>query len=227
MPMPSRKDPTSKRLFDQFEQTRIVNFRKLFDSVFLKPGKHFDTVFNFEDDRIFLLVARNTFCLSESKQDDPMRDAFEAAGLDHRNPRDWKTLLSCFAEAHFGDKRTKTVKWDPIFLNEVFKDYSEVQKNNPKRSDVHFCSLLLKDKRYKDKYDMTLDSLRKLVRHAKNPKHNVLLRHSDTSDPLLELLREMFGVGGIEWDQRLEEWAKGVLAQDYFKIAAAKEEDGS
>jgi hypothetical protein len=218
MPMPSRRDPTAKRLFDQFKQTRLVNGRKIFDSLLSQPGKSYDQIFNLEDDRIYLYIARKALHLSGTKDDQMLIKAFDAAGLDHRDPTDWRTLLSCFVEAHFGSKETKPVKWDALYLNEVFKDYSEVKTNHPKLKDFDICKFLQKDKRYKDRYGGNFDALRKLVRVAKNPKHNALLRYSETSDPLVKMFRDLLESKGIDWDERFEEWAKEMVTADYFKI---------
>jgi hypothetical protein len=215
--MPSRRDPTAMRLFDQFKQTRLVNGRKIFDSLLSQPGKSYDQIFNLEDDRIYLYIARKALHLSDAKDDQMLIKAFDAAGLDHRDPMDWRTLLSCFVEAHFGSKETKPIKWDALYLNEVFKDYSEVKTNHPKLKDFDICKLLKKDKRYKDRYTGNFDALRKLVRVAKNPKHNALLRYSETSDPLVKMLRDLLESKGIDWDERFEEWAKETVTADYFK----------
>jgi len=216
--MPSRKDPTSKRLFDQFRQTRLVNGRKVFESLLSQPGKTYDQIFNLEDDRIYLYMARKALHLTNSKDDQKFVKAFDAAGLDHRDPMDWRTLLSCFVEAHFGTKETKPVKWNALYLNEVFRDYSEVRTNNPKFKDTEICRFLQKDKRYKARYGGSFDALRKLVRAAKNPEHNILLRYSETSDPLVKVLRDILASKGIDWNERFEEWAKEMITADYFKI---------
>src|SRR5262245_32232350 len=140
--MPSRKDPTSQRLFDLFEQTRLVNRRKVFEALLSEPGKNYDQVFDFKDDDVFLVVARNTFGLDDRERDRPILRAFDAAGLDYRNPMDWRTLLACFAEAHFGAKKTKPVKWNPLYLIQVFNDYSEIKNRKPSLSDQDICKLL-------------------------------------------------------------------------------------
>jgi hypothetical protein len=217
MLMPSRRDPTSKRLFDQFKQTRLVNSRKLYESLFLESGKDYDKIFDLKNDDIYLYIVRKAFHLGHTKNDQMLLKAFEAAGLDHRDPMDWRNLLSCFVEAHFGSKETKPVKWDAFYLNEVFKDYSEVKTNYPELKDFDICKFLQKDKRYKDRYGGNFDALRKLVRVAKNPKHNVLLRYTETSDPLVKMLRDLLESKGIDWDERLEEWAKEMVTTDYFK----------
>jgi hypothetical protein len=213
--MPSRRDSSSKLLRKLFDESPMIQqqSKQLFDSEVAPAGTSFDRLFEFDN---FLVHAATSRCALRLRKDDEdpsaMLRAFEAAGLDHRNPLDWRTLLSLFAEAHFGKIRTKPQKWDVAALLDVLGDDREVQKMDPELSDVKICKLLRTDKRYKSKYSKYhLDALRKLVRHARSPKHNVLLRHPEMRDPLLQIFREKYESRGVVWDPQREANLKRLI----------------
>jgi len=215
-PMPSRRDSSSKSLRQRFDESRRdwQRAKQLFDSEITSPaGTSFDQLFDFDNDVVHAAFSRCFLRLDEANEHDAaMLRAFEAAGLDHRNPLDWRTLLSLFAEVHFGKIRTKPKKWDIAHLFDVFGDYCEVKKSDPKLSDLKICKLLQTDERYKRKYSRyKLDSLRKLVRYARSPKHNLLLRHPEMPDPLLKLFREKYESRGGVWDPQREATLKSLI----------------
>jgi hypothetical protein len=147
-----------------------------------------------------------------------MLRAFEAAGLDHRNPTDWRMLVSCFAEAHFGKKKTKPLKWDVLALCRVLKDYMEVTRNHPELKDSKVCERLKSDKQYKDKYSRyKIHALRRIVRCAKSPKHNIILRHPEMRNPVLQCVRDMFERRGMPWDEELGQ----QMAEAFKQMAGA------
>jgi hypothetical protein len=212
VPMPSRRDSTSKLLRQLFDEARTIrqHTKQLFDSeVALRAGTSFDQLFNFDNDVMHAAASRCSLRLDKADENDAaMLSAFETAGLDHRNPLDWRTLLSLFAEAHFGKIRTKPQKWDVAALLDVLTDYREVQRSDPGLSDVKICTLLQTKSKYSN---YTLDALRKLVRHARSPKYNVLLRHPEMRDPLLQIFREKYESRGVVWDPQREANLKRLI----------------
>jgi len=207
--MASRRDSSSKLLRALFNEARMIKqcSKQLLDSeLAAMAGTSFDQLFNFDNDLVHAAASRSSLRLdSADAADAAMLRAFEQAGLDHRDPRDWRTLLSLFAEVHFGKIKTKSVKWDMAALLDLLIDYREVQKKNPQLSGVNICKFLRTDKSFKTKYGRyTTDALRKLVRYARSPKHNVLLRHPEMHDPLLQLFRDEYESKGLVWSPELE-----------------------
>jgi hypothetical protein len=128
--------------------------------------------------------------------------AFETAGLDHRNPFHWRKLLECFAKAHFGKKKTKPKKWDAFEFCVLLKDYLDVTRNHPELKASEACKLLMKDKAYRDKYGhYNFHALRKLLRQASSPKHNMYLRHPEMRNPILQEIRDECERRDIPWDE--------------------------
>ena len=204
--MPSRQD-VSKRLLQLFEDARLRNSPRVVDALMgpLSEGINRVLLSNLDDRRVHASLSRAALILDEADPDDAViLDAFKAAGLDHRNPLHWRTLLGCFAEAHFGKKTTKPVKWNAFELMVLLRDYLNAKHNRPKMSDLEICKLLMRDRAYKDKYGKyNLDALRKLVRRARSPKYNFYLRHLEMRDPPLQAIRNSFECRGMPWDEAL------------------------
>lgn len=214
--MSSRRDSSSKLLHKRFAESQVTlqQSKQLFDSVYANPlGTSFDKLFNCDDDGFHAAASRVSLRLDKAdKNDAAMLRAFEAARLDHRSPLDWRILLSHFAEVHFGKIRTKPKKWDEIGLLGLFLDYLKAQIRNPQLKHPEIVKLLQTDKPYKSKYGKyNCDAFRKLVRHARSSQHNVLLRHPEMGDPLLQLLREDYESRGVVWDPELETNLKRLI----------------
>jgi hypothetical protein len=217
--MPSRQDATAKRLLKLLEDARPINSQQVTDAVLGPLSEVFNTLMlpNLDDPLVHATLTRSALMLDKSHQQDALiLRAFEAAGLDPRNPLNWRQLLGYFAEAHFGKKTTKPVKWDQYELMVVLKDYLEVKRNHQKLKDSEICNLLMRKKPYSDKYGKyNFHALRKLARHARSPKYNLYLRHPEMRDPLLQLVRDHFERLGMPWDEAL-----GKQHAEALKLAA-------
>jgi hypothetical protein len=211
--MPSRRDPTAKRLEKLFEQSRKVNQKTVGEFLFEKAGLSFDD-FPFDLDVVHASFSRLALRLDENNANDkPMLLAFKSAGLDWRDPHSWRHLLSLFAEAHFGDTETKPKTWDIAAFCEVLIDYFVARKTlGNKSTDLAICKLLKINKKYRHKYgDYNIHALRKIVRTALSPKHNILLRHPEMKNIPLQLVRNHSESEGITWDETLEGWANLIV----------------
>jgi hypothetical protein len=200
--MSSRQDPTSKRF------SRLLSEQKLIRSLLVGPlyaGIDAETLSRLDDPIVYCGVSLTALTLDEANpRDIQILRAFKVAGLDHRNPLHWRELLEVFAEAHFGKKKTKPVKWDSRKFYSLSKDYLNVKRDHPEILDFEVCKLLMRDKVYKDKYGAyNLHALRKLVRHARSAKHNLYLRHPEMRDPLLQEIRDGFERRNKPWDEVL------------------------
>ena len=169
-------------------------------------------VFNFEDDTVHAALSRVALMLEQSSErDKPVFAAFKAAGLNPDNPLHWRALVFMFSEAHFGKARTKPQKWSPTALNGVLADYRTIKAENPGASDAQICKLLRSDPRFKRKYQhYSPDALRKLLRQARSPNANILLRHPEMNDPVLQLLRHYHEQYGLEWTSESEMYGRAI-----------------
>jgi hypothetical protein len=224
--MPSRKDPTSKRLFKLFEELEMVTSPKALDLVrdrlLSEDGTTEEEANPDFDDRLTRLVASQV-ALTLGQLNDyntPILRAFEAAGLDHRNPLHWRSLLRCFCQAHFGKRKTKPITWSPYLLSAVFKDYRDVKGAYPTIEDSALCRFLRTDKKYKKRYGRySFHTLRKIVRYAKNPKHNPAARYPEMNNLLLQELRWAGErnhnlVWNEEFERRLAELSISLLEEN-------------
>jgi hypothetical protein len=197
--MPSRQDATSKRflgLVREYKRNRA----------FLKPlnvGLDAETLSRLTDPIVHSALSHTALTFDEAiPGSTAILRAFKATGLDPRNPFDWRKLLECFAEAHFGKKKTKQIKWNSWRYSALLKDALNVKQGRHKLSDFEVCKLLKKDKIQKVKYgDYHIDALRKLVRRARSPKYNLDLRYPEMSDPILREIRSHFERRNEPWDE--------------------------
>jgi hypothetical protein len=198
---------------DLFEEMRIIKSgsKQLIDAHLLNPaGTSYDQLFNVDVPVIHFAMSRIALRLDEAKEEDAaMRAAFKAAGLNHRDPSDWRALLWIFAEAHYGKQKTKRQTWDLSALSSLLEDYRAVEKDlppTPSRSlNSRICEHLRTKKPYKQKYGrLSHDALRKVVGKARNPKTNLLLIHPEMKDSLLQIFRVELERKGMTWTPEFE-----------------------
>jgi hypothetical protein len=98
------------------------------------------------------------------------------------------------------------------------KDYCDVTQNNPTFSEGDICNILKTRKPYKEKYGKyNIHSLRKIVRAARDPTKNILLRHIEMRNIPLQLIREHFDSKGIAWDKTVQGWGS-LLAETWVHL---------
>lgn len=113
-----------------------------------------------------------------------LQKAFDAAGLDPKNPYSWRTLLEFFALAHFEDpsKRGAPIKWTSQQLCLLLVDFSAAKRRHPGKSDSWLCDQLVKTPDYKayargKKISGAAgSSLRRFLQDARNEAKNAALR---------------------------------------------------
>jgi len=100
----------------------------------------------------------------------PVSRAFKAFGLDHRNDRDWYTLVARLARVLFPIRRRPGLrkKWTAERLYVLLAQVASYKRERPKASDTAICSWLHK----KSYADETLEALRRALQDARNPKRN-------------------------------------------------------
>jgi hypothetical protein len=99
----------------------------------------------------------------------PVSRAFKAFGLDHRNHRDWYTLVACLARVLFPVRRPggPRKKWTAERLFRLLAQVASYKRTRPKASDTAICTWLRKS--YAEE---TLEALRRALHDARDPKRN-------------------------------------------------------
>jgi len=225
--MTANKDTTSKKLLALMDDNRTTArlLPQIIEKTILQHAETtFEKILDPDNDSIFLSMSRIAFKLdAKIETDRPVLRAFEKAGLDCRNPLHWKQLMEMFAEAHFGPSKTKP-KRSVSELWIIYQDYLSAKRENPKANESQICVFLQKDKHLKTKYgDYQFDALRKLVRDAKDPEHNVLLRYPDLKDPLLKVLRDTYERAGKQWTPQFEETVTKLTGKFFEHLKADDE----
>ena len=129
------------------------------------------------------LVADYVLTLNpDNELDKPLAAAFAAAGLDHKNPLHWKTLLREFAIAHFLPRRGggAPIKWSGGRYCRLLAQVCELKLKNPTLNDRRACEFLRNRPEYRQKSGkpLSVDRLRKALREARNPDFNDILSGS-------------------------------------------------
>jgi hypothetical protein len=113
-----------------------------------------------------------------------MDAAFQMAGLDRTQPKDWYQLVALFAWAYFGvKKRGAPPKWDSVKFCKLIADYDEKKRSNPALLDEDVFRLLGRSDAYRTKRGpLSTSRLRKLFKEANDPTKNKLLKAAQLRD---------------------------------------------
>jgi hypothetical protein len=113
------------------------------------------------------IAAHQALTLVQS--DRPLKKAFEAFGLDPRNPFEWPKLLGYFAAAHYGSKgRGAPTKWTEERMCRFLTDVLRTCTRHPKGSRKDIWKWMKKDKSFTGQYDIPYETWRKQYRQALN-----------------------------------------------------------
>ena len=117
----------------------------------------------------------------------PIRDAFKAFGLDHRNLSDWRALVFHLAHVLFPTPRPPGAprEWTDERLCRLLADVAAYKRENPKASDTAICNWL---KRNWPKHSP--GRLRRVLQDARNPARNDLLARTAYDLLTQQMLRE-------------------------------------
>lgn len=116
---------------------------------------------------------------SENPMDEQIGLAFNAAGLNHKNPWHWRILLGMFAVAHFGPKRRRGARklWAGDSYCQLLYDVEKVKAEHSWPSDRAACRVLAKRRVAYGEHgkQQTAETLRRAVREARDPDKNSFL----------------------------------------------------
>jgi hypothetical protein len=112
--------------------------------------------------------------------------AFSAAGLNHKNPIDWRLLLEAFSWAHFGEqgKPGRNIDWTDEKYCELLRDVHRIKKEHAIIKDAPALRKLLQlkgakyctESRTKRNHIISADRLKKALAEARNPRINGRMR---------------------------------------------------
>jgi hypothetical protein len=188
----ARKDRVLRRLLGVFKfwntppQRHVLTFEVYREG---KPTGEMQTIMEWKDvpneikDRFFPHL-REIELLPE------MAAAFQMAGLDRTQPKDWYQLVALFAWAYLGGRRSKgaPTKWDSVKYCKLIADFNEKKRNNPALSDEDVFSLLGRTATYRTKRGpLSTSRLRKLLKEANDPTRNKLLKAAQLRDGSTQL----------------------------------------
>jgi hypothetical protein len=170
-PMPKKDDAVSKRLAEE-----IALAKRITDGIKNNPPSPGLLDLATPDQRDEL--AASLWLNEKDPFFGPVSRAFKAFGLDHRNHRDWYTLVACLARVLFPVRRPggPRKKWTAERLFRLLAQVASYKRtrrkasDTPKASDRAICTWLRKS--YADE---TLEALRRALHDARDPKRNTEL----------------------------------------------------
>jgi hypothetical protein len=176
--MASRRDSASERLKKSIEAARnpLPSERSL-----IALGREFGMIpeapqvrIDWNDPAQRAAGAHQALLLNLGEVDEPLRKAFDAFGYDPLNPFHWRTLIWCFANAHFPTPRKggASKKWDDVRWCKLLSDFGEVKASSPpEASDSEVCINI--KKKFANRYP-TEDpgTLRRNLQYARDPSRN-------------------------------------------------------
>jgi hypothetical protein len=186
-----RKDPVSRRLLSVFKLWNTQPQRQVLAVEIYREGKltgEMKTIMEWKDvpneikDRFFPRL-REIELLPE------MAAAFQMAGLDRTQPKDWYQLVALFAWAYFGAKgRGAPLKWDSVKYCKLIADFDEKTRSNSALREEDVFRLLGKMDAYRARRGpLSTSRLRKLLKEANDPTKNKLLKAVQLKDETTQL----------------------------------------
>jgi hypothetical protein len=171
-------------------QEVVDEYKKLQDFDYVTPLQAFLDKPISESDRDLM---QKSFVKGLSQRFGPKSDfsvqlAFEAAGLDPRDPLALEVLLRLFAMAYFPSRqktRGAKPKWTPERWSQLLSDYDQVKTEKPRLKDKQLCQTVVK--RFPSRYPKPAPhsarrpaedpgaTVRRNLAHAKDPAKNTQL----------------------------------------------------
>ena len=112
-----------------------------------------------------------------SEWDKPIALAFEKAGLDPRQPANWRLLISYFCWAHFGPRRGRGAPalWPPQRYCRLLQDEDRVRRDHPTFSNEDvYRTIVQRYEHYRRKNGKPLKPgrIKTALREARDPECN-------------------------------------------------------
>ena len=124
--------------------------------------------------------------------DRAIKKAFDAFGLDHKQPDHMRKLLGILADIVFGERgKGPKIEWDFERYAQLLSDFDEISARFPDLSGQKCFEMLTREEPYSGRYkDWKASTLRARHRDASNPKRNKFLAYirKDRRAAILERL---------------------------------------
>jgi hypothetical protein len=128
------------------------------------------------DPRNRTCAAERAVSLPSAEADEPLRRAFEAFGLDPRNPFHWRRLAWYLSEALFGESgRGHPPTWTAEPLCRLLERFHNERKKNPGLTDESICQLV-KNNFHREYSGIGAGTLRRKLQDARDLQRNAVLR---------------------------------------------------
>jgi len=206
--MPPSKDAFSKRLRDSLANRKKLQAACRQDG---HPLQEFVVGWDLlmENEIAREMSVERAFALDpQISEDASILAAFSAAGLNPKNPIDWRTLMKLFCEVHFGPAKTKPKSWTEFEYFILAKQALELYPKIVKRGDKLTATKLAEElqKSFEEYEDYNADAFRKRVREALSLQtYSATLMYPNAPSLAHSAFRAQWEASGRKWASYLDE----------------------
>jgi hypothetical protein len=171
------------------------------------------------------------YALSLDDLDKALKKAFQAFGLDPRNPFHWRKLLAYFSDAHFARQRRRGPQelWSDGRLCQLLQDHDRIKKQllvvpGSKITDLQLCERLKRHSTLGKTYaDFSAKTVLRNLQRARNPTENCLLGETvaNVAEPIIAKLRAAAKKSGIILEQKLEREVRSMALKQVIKVISS------
>jgi hypothetical protein len=172
------------------------------------------------------------YALGLDDLDQPLKKAFQAFGLDPRNPFHWRKLLAYLADVHFGPRqprRGRDTLWSDDRLCQLLQDFDQIRRQRAlvpgsKVSDIEVCKWLKRHSTLGKTYaGLDAKTLLRNLQRARNPEENCRLRElvSKVADPFIARLRAAAKRRSLVLDPKSEPQVRSMALERVIKVLSS------
>jgi len=233
--MPRKQDLSAQRLRKHMEMESdplahalgLVNDAALLGAAY-EAGQEFKET-DWDDVAQRSLAAH--YALGLDDLDQPLKKAFQAFGLDPRNPFHWRKLLAYLADVHFGPRqprRGRDTLWSDDRLCQLLQDFDQIRRQRTlvpgsKISDIEVCKWLKRHSTLGKTYaGLDAKTLLRNLQRARNPRENCRLGElvSKVADPFIARLRAAAKESGLVLDPKWEQQVRSMALDQVIKAVS-------
>lgn len=171
------------------------------------------------------------YALSLDDLDKPLKKAFQAFGLDPRNPFHWRKLLAYFCDVHFDPRQRRRGPqklWSDGRLCQLLQDFDQIKRQRTlvpgsKISDLEVCKWLKRHSSLGKTYaEFRVKTVLRNLQRARNPRENCLLGEmvSIVAEPFIAQLHAASDERGIVLDEKWERQVRSRTLEQVIKAVS-------
>jgi hypothetical protein len=169
--------------------------------------------------------------LSLDDLDGPLKKAFQAFGLEPRNPFHWRKLLAYFSAVHFNPRQPRRGPhrlWSDDRLCQLLQDCDQIRRQRAlvlgsKISDLEVCKWLKRHSTLGKAYaGFDAKTLLRNLQRARNPRENARLGEMFSKAAELSIAQLRAATkSGVVLDQKWERLVRSMVLKQAIRVVAS------